>query len=323
MKAIVQDEYGSPDVLKLAEVERPLVLGNGVLVRVRTASVNAGDWHLMRGSPFLIRLMMGGLRQPKIKILGFDVAGIVEAIGQDVTRFQVGNEVFGDLSECGFGAFSEYVCATEDAVILKPTQLSFEEAAAVPGAAIPALQALCNIGEVQPGQKVLVNGASGGVGSFAVQIAKAFGAEVSAVCSTQKMDRVKSLGANHVIDYTKTDAVATKQPYDLIIDAAAYRSVLDYLPVLKPEGTYVLVGGAIARLLQVMLLGPLISKMSGRTVKCLASKPNQADLTTLKKLITDGKIVPHIDQCYSLSEVPTAIRRLEQRQVFGKIAIQV
>lgn len=323
MKAIVQDEYGSPDVLKLAEVERPVVPDNGVLVRVRAASVNAGDWHLMRGSPFLIRLMMGGLRQPKIKILGFDVAGIVEAIGEDVTRFQVGDEVFGDLSECGFGTFSEYVCATEEAVILKPTQLSFEEAAAVPGAAIPALQALCNIGQVQPGQKVLINGASGGVGSFAVQIAKAFGAEVSAVCSTQKMDRVKSLGANHVIDYTKTDAAATKQPYDLIIDAAAYRSVLDYLPALKPEGTYVLVGGAIARLLQVMLLGPLISKMSGRTVKCLASKPNQADLTTLRELITDGKIVPHIDQCYSLSEVPTAIRRLEQRQVFGKIVIQV
>lgn len=323
MKAIVQAEYGSPDVLKLAEVDRPVVSDNGVLVRVQAASVNAGDWHLMRGSPFLIRLMMGGLRKPKIKILGFDVAGIVEAIGEGVTHFQAGDEVFGDLSECGFGTFAEYVCATEDAVILKPAKLSFEEAAAVPGAAIPALQALCNIGQVQPGQKVLINGASGGVGSFAVQLAKAFGAEVSAVCSTQKMDRVKSLGADHVIDYTKTDAAETKQPYDLIIDAAAYRSVLDYLPALKPEGTYVLIGGAIARLLQVMLLGPLISKMSGRTVKCLVSKPNQVDLTTLRELITDGNIVPHIDQCYSLSEVPAAMRRLEQRQVFGKIAIRV
>lgn len=323
MKAIVQTKYGSPDVLKLLEVDKPTVENGSVLVRVQAASVNAGDWHLMRGSPFLIRLMFGGILQPKIKILGFDVAGTVEAVGEGVTRFQVGDEVFGDLTECGFGAFAEYVCATEEALILKPDRLTFEEAAVVPGAALAALQALCDIKQVQPGQKVLINGASGGVGSFAVQIAKTFGAEVSAVCSTEKMDRVKMLGADHVIDYTKTDATKTKQPYDLIIDAAAYRSVFDYLPALKLGGTYVLVGGAIARLFQVMLLGPLISKRSHRTVKCLASKPNQADLATLSELITNGNIVPYIDDCYSLSEVPTAIRRLEQRQVFGKIAIQV
>ncbi len=323
MKAIVQTEYGSPDVLKLADVDRPVMPDDGVLVRVRAASVNAGDWHLMRGSPFLARLMFGGLWKPKIKILGFDVAGIVEAVGEKVTGLQVGSEVFGDLSECGFGAFAEYVCASADAFILKPAQLSFEEAAAVPGAAIPALQALRDIGQVQPGQKVLVNGAAGGVGSFVVQIAKAFGAEVSAICSSQKMDRVKAFGADHVIDYTKTDAAKTTQLYDLIIDAAAYRSVFDYLPALKPKGTYVLVGGATARLFQVMLLGPLISKMSDRTIKCLVSKPNQADLATLREIIVNGNIVPHIDHCYSLNEVPAAIRRLEQRQVVGKVVIRI
>ncbi len=331
MKAIVQTKYGSPDVLRLLEIDKPTVEDNSVLVRVKAASVNAGDWHLMRGSPFLIRFIFGGLWKPKIKILGFDVAGTVEAVGKGVTRFQIGDDVFGDLTECGFGAFAEYMCATEEALIQKPDGLTFEEAAVIPGAALAALQALCDIKQVQPGQKVLINGASGGVGSFAVQIAKAFGAEVSAVCSTAKMDRVKSLGADHVIDYTQTDPTQTEQPYDLIVDAAAYRSVFDYLPALKPEGAYVLVGGAIARLLQVMLLGPVISKMSDssqerlrhRTVKCLTSKPNQADLVTLSELINNGSIVPYIDQCYNLSEVPTAIRRLEQRQVFGKIAIRV
>jgi 2-desacetyl-2-hydroxyethyl bacteriochlorophyllide A dehydrogenase len=323
MRAIVQVEYGSADVLSLEEVDKPVVPDNGVLVRVYAASINAGDWHLMRGTPFPIRLMFGGLLKPKIKILGFDMAGRVEAIGKDVTQFQPGDEVFGDLSECGFGAFAEYVCATEAALVMKPVNATFEEAATVPGAALAALQSLRDVGQIQPGQKVLINGASGGVGSFAVQIAKAFGAEVTAVCSTKKMDMVRSIGADHVIDYTQVDVTKNGQNYDLILDAAAYRSVFDYLPALTPEGTYVLIGGSTARFFQVMFLGPWISRISRQKVKSLASKPNQADLVTLRDLMVAGKIVPWIDRRYNLSEVPAAIRHLEQRQVLGKVAISV
>jgi NADPH:quinone reductase-like Zn-dependent oxidoreductase len=323
MNAMIQTQYGSTDVLRLTEVNQPILLDNGVLVRVHAASVNAGDWHLMRGTPFLIRFLFGGPIKPKIKILGFDLAGRVEAIGKDVTQFQPGDEVFGDLSECGFGAFAEYVCATESALVLKPANTSFEEAATVPGAALAALQGLRDCGQIQPGQKVLINGASGGVGSFAVQIAKAFGAEVTGVCSTTKMDMVRSLGADQIIDYTQADVTQNGQHYDLILDAAAYRSVFDYLPVLTTEGTYVLVGGSTARFFQVMFFSSWISRISRRNVKCLASKPNQADLTILKELLEAGKIAPFIDRCYHLSEVPAAILALEQRQVRGKIAIRV
>ncbi|NES21349.1 MAG: NAD(P)-dependent alcohol dehydrogenase [Symploca sp. SIO3E6] len=323
MKAIVQTEYGSTDVLSLEEVDKPVVPDNGVLVRVYATSVNAGDWHLMRGTPFLIRLMFGGLLKPKIKILGFDVAGKIEAIGKDVTQFKPGDEVFGDLSECGFGAFAEYVCATEDVLVLKPSATTFEEAAAIPGAGVAALQGLRDFGEIQSGQKVLINGASGGVGSFAVQIAKAFATEVTAVCSSKKMDLVRSLGADHVIDYTQVDVTKNGQCYDLILDAAAYRSVFDYLPALTTEGTYVMVGGANSQFFQAMLLGAWISRTSRRKVKCLISKPNQQDLVTLRELMVAGKITPLIQQCYNLSEVPIAIRQLEQRQVVGKIVISV
>lgn len=323
MSAIARSEYGSPDLLRLEEINKPVVPDNGVLVRVRATSVNAGDCHLMRGEPFFIRFILGGLLKPKIKILGFDVAGQVEAVGKDVAQFQPGDEVFGDLSECGFGAFAEYACATEAALALKPTNLSFEEAATIPGAALTALQGLRDCGQMQSGQKVLINGASGGVGSFAVQIAKAFGAEVTAVCSTKKMDGVRSLGADHIIDYTQTDVTQTGQHYDLIFDAAAYRSVFDYLPALTPDGTYVMIGGSIARFFQVMFLAPWISRTRRQKVKCLAVKPNQTDLTTLKDLVEAGAIAPLIDQRCTLSEVPAAIRHLEQRQVLGKVAIRV
>lgn len=323
MKAIVQTEYGSPDVLSLKEVDKPVVTDNGVLVRIRAASVNAGDWHLMRGDPFLSRLMFGGILKPKIQILGFDIAGQVEAIGKNVTEFQVGDEVFGDLSECGFGAFAEYVCAIESALSIKPKNISFERAATVPGAALTALQGLRNCGQIRSGQKVLINGASGGVGSFAVQIAKAFGAEVTAVCSTNKMEMVRSIGAEHIIDYTQTDVTKKGQQYDLILDAAAYGSVFDYSPILKPDGTYVLIGGSIWRLFQVLLFGSVISRIMRRNVKCLTAKPDRSDLVILKNLIEAGKIVPFIDRTYSLSEVPTAIRHVEQRQVRGKVAISI
>ena len=323
MKAIVQTEYGSPDVLSLQEVDKPLVTANSVLVQVRAASVNAGDWHLMRGDPFLTRLMFGGILKPKIKILGMDIAGIVEAIGKDVTQFQIGDEVFGDLSECGFGAFAEYTCATEAALSLKPTNISFEQAATVPVSALTALQGLRDCGRIRSGQKVLINGASGGVGSFAVQIAKALGAEVTAVCSTQKMEMLRSIGADHIIDYTQADVTKNGQQYDLILDAAAYRSVFDYAPILKPDGTYVLIGGSISRLFQVLLFGSVISRIMRREVKCLMVKANRSDLVILKDLIEAEKVVPLIDQTYSMSQVPAAIHHIEQRQVRGKIAISI
>lgn len=324
MKAIAQSQYGPPEVLKLVEVDKPVVKDNDVLVRVCASAVHAGDWHLMRGEPWLVRLIFGGLLKPKIKILGCDVAGRVEAVGKAVTQFKVGDEVFGDVSSCGFGAFAEYVCASKSALVLKPAAITFKQAATVPTSALAALQGLRDLGQVQPGQRVLINGAASGVGSFAVQIAKSFGAEVTGVCATQKVEAVRSLGADHVIDYTQTDFTQNRHRYDLILDVAAYRSVLICQRALTPVGTYVLVGGSIARLFQTMLLlGPWISKTSRRQVHVLSSQPNKADLTLLRDFLESGKIVPMIDRCYSLSEVPEAIRYLEGRQVQGKVAICV
>ncbi|WNZ46433.1 NAD(P)-dependent alcohol dehydrogenase [Leptolyngbya boryana CZ1] len=323
MKAIVQTQYGSSDTLSLQEVDSPTMTDQSVLVRVHATSVNSGDWHLMRGSPFLVRFIYGSLLKPKLKILGFDVAGRVEAVGKAVTQFNPGDEVFGDLSECGFGAFAEYVCCPETALVHKPITASFEEAATVPGAALTALQGLRDVGQLQLGQRVLINGASGGVGSFAVQIAKNLGAEVTAVCNSQKLEKVRSLGADHVIDYTQIDITQARQQYDLMLDAAGFRSVFDYLPTLVPQGTYVMVGGSTVRLFQVLLFGSIISSISRRKVKGFAVKPNQTDLLTLKAWMEAGKLMPLIDQCYPLSELPTAIRRLEQRQVTGKVAIRV
>lgn len=327
MKAIVQSEYGSADVLNLEEVEKPIVADNEVLVRVRGAGVHAGDWHLMRGTPFLIRLIFGGIRKPKFTTIGTDIAGQVEAVGKEIKQFQPGDDVFGDLSECGFGAFSEYVSVPENALVHKPTNLSFEVAATVPVSGLAALQALRDYGEVQPGQNVLINGASGGVGSFAVQLAKGFGAEVTAVCSTSKIEKVKSLGADVVIDYTQSKLTKPTQLYDLIIDAAAYRPFSDFLDMITPGGTYVMVGGATAEFFRAMLLGPFAerfkAKASRRKVKCLTSTPNQADLTVLKDWIEAGKLKPLVDQTYPLADVPTAIRYVEARQVKGKVAISV
>jgi len=323
MKAIVQSAYGAPEVLHLAEVDRPPVPDQGVLVRVHAASVDAGVWHLMRGTPLLIRLIYGGLRKPKYTILGTAIAGRVAAVGKAVTQFQPGDEVFGDLSESGFGGFAEYACAPEAALALKPDNLSFEAAATIPVSGVAALQALRDVGHLQAGQKVLVLGASGGVGSFAVQIAKVLGADVTGVASTHKVEMVAKLGADQVIDYTQTDVTLAGNQYDLILDAAAFRPFSDYLPILTATGTYVVVGGSTGDFLRAMALGALVSKAAGKQVKSLESKPNQADLVTLKELAEAGNLIPFIDQTFPLGDVPAAIRCLEERNVKGKIAISV
>lgn len=323
MNAMVQSVYGAPDVLQLATVDKPTPQDNEVLVRVKAASVNAGDWHLMRGKPFLIRLMFGGLRQPKVQTLGSDVAGVVEAVGNGVTQFHPGDTVFADISGVGFGAFADYVCVPATVLAKIPDNLSLEAAASVPLAAVTALQGLRDSGRLQPGQKVLINGASGGVGSFAVQIAKALGAEVTAVCSPQKMAMVRSLNPDHVIDYTQTDVTQSQQTYDLILDAAAYRSARAYQPLLSPGGTYVLVGGATDRFFQVLLLGGLFSKLGGRRMVALAAQPNVKDLETVTALIECGQVSPAIDRTFDLRDVPDAIRYMEGRGVQGKVVIRV
>ncbi len=321
MQAIVYHNYGSPDVLKVEEVQKPTPKDNEVLVKIHAASTAAGDWHLLRADPFLVRLMYG-LLTPKYKILGADVAGRVEAVGRNVKQFQPGDEVFGDLSNCGFGAFAEYVAAPETALALKPTNLTFEEAAAVPVSAVTALLGLRE-GKIQSGQKVLINGASGGVGTFAVQIAKAFGAEVTAVCSTSKVEMVRSLGADHVIDYTQEDFTKNGQHYDLILAANGYQPLSAYQRVLTPQGIYVMTGGATAQMFEAMLLGSWRSKKGGQKLGNILVKPSQKDLMVVKELIEAGKVTPVIDRCYPLTGVPDAIRYVEAGHAKGKVVITV
>jgi len=324
MKAIVYHTYGSPDVLKLEEVQKPIPQDNEVLVKVLAASVNAGDWaHLLRAKPFMIRLMGYGLLKPKNTILGSDFAGRVEAVGRNVTQFQSGDEVFGNTARHGFGCFAEYISVPEEALVLKPTNISFEEAAAVPQAAVTALQGLRDKGHIQKGQKVLINGAGGGVGTFAVQIAKSFGAEVTAVCSTRNLDMARSLGADHVIDYTQEDFTRNGQRYDLILAVNGYHSISDYKRALRPEGVYVMTGGSMAQLFQAMLLGPLISRTGRQKMGNSAHKPNQKDLIFMKELIEAGKVTPIIDRRYPLSETAEAIRYLEAGHAQGKVVITI
>ncbi len=320
MKAIIYTKYGPPDVLQLKEVEKPAPKDNEVLVKVHAASVNPLDWHFMRGEPFLVRLMVGGLLKPKKKILGADIAGRVEAVGRNVKQFQPGDEVFGGN---GVGGFAEYVCLTENSLALKPANISFEEAAAVPVAALTALQGLRDYGQIQPEQKVLINGAGGGVGTFAVQIAKSFGAQVTGVCSTMKLDMVRSIGADQVIDYTGEDFTQNRQRYDLILDAAAYRSISDYKRALSPKGIYVLVGGSMALMFRVMLVGPWLSMTGSKKMRTVMAKINKKDLALMKELLEAGKVIPVIDRRYSLSEVPEAIKYLEEGHAQGKVVITV
>ena len=320
MKAIVQDIYGSPEVLEFRDIDRPVVGDDDVLVRVHAASVDAGVWHLMTGMPYVIR--MSGLRGPKVRVRGQDVAGRVEAVGVKVTQFQPGDEVFGVCS----GSFAEYACAREDKVAPKPANLTFEQAAAVPISAVTALQGLRNKEKVQPGQKVLIIGAAGGVGSFAVQVAKSFGAEVTGVCSTTKLDLVRSIGADHVIDYTRDDFADGVRRYDLILDTAGNRSLSHLRRALTPRGTLVIVGGegggrwfGIGRQLRALMLSPFV----GQRLRMLIAMVRKGDLQFLRELIEAGRVTPVIDRTYPLAEVPDAIRYMHEGHARGKVVITV
>ena len=325
MKAIVYHQYGSPDVLEITEVEKPTPGDDEVVLKVHAASVNPADWHLLRGTPYIARLQFG-LRKPKDSVLGCDVAGQVEAVGKNVTMLRAGDEVFGSPFMHGFGAFAEWVSVSEGLLAPKPATLSFEQAAAVPLAATTALQGLRDHGRIEPGHKVLVIGASGGVGTFAVQIAKSFEAEVSGVCSTRNVEMVRSLGADHVIDYTREDFTQSGQKkYDLILQLAGTRSPSECRRALTPKGTLVQISGesdgrwigAVDRIIKALVLSPFASqKMASFTVK-----PNKEDLRFLKQLIETGTLTPVIDRTYSLSEVPEAIRYLEEGHTRGKVVV--
>jgi NADPH:quinone reductase-like Zn-dependent oxidoreductase len=324
MKAIICTKYGSPNVLQLQEVEKPSPKDGEVLIKIHAASINARDWRMMRANPFFIRLMPGGFLQPKNKIPGGDVAGRVEAVGGNVKQFKPGAEVFGYLpSSTGRGTFAEYVCANETTITLKPSNLTFEQAAAVPVAALTALQGLRDKGNIQPGQKVLIQGASGGVGTFAVQIAKAFGAEVTAVCSTRNLEMVRSLGADHVIDYKREDFTKNGQHYDLILAVNGYHPISDYLRALTPEGVYVMAGGSMRQLFQAASQARQTSKAGSQKVHVVSLVQSQKDLLFMKELLESGKVVPVIDQCYPLEKTAEAFRYFEKVHPKGKVVITV
>jgi NADPH:quinone reductase-like Zn-dependent oxidoreductase len=315
MKAIVRDEYGSPDVLRCEEIPKPIPGDDEVLIRVRTASVNPLDWHTLRAVPFFLRFMGDGILKPKNRQLGVDVAGEVEAVGRNVQSFRPGDAVFG---ACDFRGFAEYACVPEGRLAPKPTGATFEQAAAVPVAAMSALQALRDKGRIRRGQRVLIHGASGGVGTFAVQIAKAFEAEVTAVCRTRGLETVRSLRPDHVIDSTREDCTRSGKRYDLIVDTAAYRPVGDYRRALSSEGIYVMVGGDFRRIFQVLLLG-----LAGKRMSFMIAKMNQKDLLFLKELLETGKVVPVLDRDYPLSETAEALRYLGEIHPRGKVVITV
>jgi NADPH:quinone reductase-like Zn-dependent oxidoreductase len=323
MKAIVYTQYGSPDVLQLKEVEKPTPKENEVLIKVQAVSLNAADWHLLTADIFLIRLMGMGLTRPKNPILGADIAGRVEAVGSNVKQFQPGDEVFGDIAGWGFGGLAEYVAVAENAVALKPGNLSCEEAAAVPMAAVTALQGLRDKGHLQAGQKVLINGASGGVGTYAVQLAKYFGAEVTAVCSTRNLDQARRLGADRVIDYSQEDFTRNGQLYDLILAVNGYHPLAHYKRALAPAGTYIMAGGKAAQMFQAMLLGSLLSIGTDKKLGNVSAKSNQKDLLFLKELLEAGKVVPVIDRCYPLNEAAEAFRYLGAGHAHGKVVVTV
>jgi len=322
MKAFQHACYGSAEVLKLAQVEKPVAGDDQLLVKVHAAAVNPLDWHYLRGTPYILRFD-SGIGTPKVPALGVDFAGTVETVGRNVKQFKPGDEVFGGRT----GAFGEYVTVRQDrAVVLKPANMTFEQAAAVPIAAITALQALRDEGNVRSGQSVLINGASGGVGTFAVQIAKSFGAEVTAVCSTKNLDMVRKLGADHVIDYTREDFTEGDQHYDLIVDTVGTHSLMAYVHVLKPEGNYVMVGGPdgkwigpMATPIYALMLSPFVKQKLGM----MLAELKQSDLQFLAELMQSGKLIPAIDRTYALDEVPEAIAYLEKGHARGKVVISL
>ena len=321
MKAIVYSKYGSPDVLQLKEVEKPIPKDDEVLIRVHAASVNDWDWGYLQGTPFINRLL-NGLLKPKVQILGCDVAGKIEAVGKNVMQLKLGDEVYGDLCEDGFGGFAEYVCAREKSLALKPASMTFEQAAAIPQAGMLAVQGLRDFKQLQPGQKILINGAGGGVGTFGVQIAKLFGIEVTGVDNTGKLDMMRSMGFDHVIDYTKEDFTKNGKEYDLILDNKMYRSLFNYKRALNPHGTYVTAGGSMVRVFLAFFLGPLITMFSKKKICVLGLKPNK-DLAYMNELFEAGKVKPVIDGPYMLSEVPEAFRHFGEGKHKGKIVITV
>jgi NADPH:quinone reductase-like Zn-dependent oxidoreductase len=319
MKAIVYEKYGSPDVIQLKDIEKPGPKDDEVLIKIHAASVNAYDWHFLTADIFLIRLMGGGLLKPKNTRLGADMAGRIETVGKNVKQFQPGDEVFGMVK----GSFAEYTCAPENALALKPVNTSFDEAAAIPMAAITALQGLRDEGQIRVGQKVLINGASGGVGTFAVQIAKSFGAEVTAVCSPRNLEQARSIGADHVIDYTKEDFTQNGQQYDLVFAANGYHSLSDYKRALTPKGIYIMAGGTMAQIFQSMLMGSMMSETGGRKMSGVSAKRSHNDLVFIKELFEAGKVKSVIDRRYSLSEAAEALRYLGAGHARGKVVISV
>ena len=321
MKAIVYRRYGPPDNMELKEVEKPTPKDHEALIKVHASSVNSWDWDMLRG--IFPNRLISGLLKPKIKILGLDIAGRVEAVGSNVDQLQPGDEVFGDISGSGWGGFAGYVCADEKVLALKPASMTFEEAAAIPQAAVLALQGLRDKKQILPGHKVLINGAGGGVGTFAIQIAKMFRAEVTAVDSAKKLDKMHSLGADHVIDYKQGDFIKNGKQYDLILDVVGSRSISEYLRVLNSNGAYVMVGGPMALIFQALLLGAWISITGSKKMGILAHEPNKKDLDYLAGLFEAGKVAPVIDKLYPLSDVPEAIRYVEGGHAVGKVVITI
>ncbi|MDJ0594001.1 MAG: NAD(P)-dependent alcohol dehydrogenase [Pleurocapsa sp. MO_226.B13] len=320
MKAIVLTQYGSPEDLELKDLEKPTPNDDEVLVKVHATSVNDWDWCLVRGTPFYIRLLCGW-RKPNIQIPGAEVAGQVEAVGANVTQFQSGDAVYGDISECGFGGFAEYVCVPETALALKPESMTFTETAAIPHAAMLAVQGLIDAGQLQPGQKLLINGAGGGVGTLGVQIAKAIGVkDVTGVDRASKFALMRSVGFTRTIDYTQTDFTESEERYDMILDTKTNHSPFKYLPVLNPGGTYVTVGGLTPRLFQVLLLGPIIRWLTQKTVHLVNLQPNK-DLAYVNELLAAGQLKPEIDGPYHLSDVPRLIQYFGAGQHQGKVVI--
>ncbi|MBT3273234.1 MAG: NAD(P)-dependent alcohol dehydrogenase [Spirochaetales bacterium] len=323
MKAIVSERYGSPDLFELRELPRPEPREDEVLVQIFAASVNAYDWHVQMAKPAMVRLMGGGLLRPVNSIPGADFAGRVVAVGEETKQFKPGDEVYGDVADVGAGAFAEYVCVPENAIVCKPENITFQEAAAVPMAAVTALQGLRDEGKVKPGQNVLINGASGGVGTFAVQIARWLGAEVTAVCSTAKMGKASELGAEHVIDYTKENFVTRGKRYDMILGVNGYNALSAYKKGLSAGGTYVMAGGTNSQIFQAVFLSRLMSIGGGKSMCMVSAHISQEDLILLKDLIESGAVTPVIDTVFPLEKTADAVKYVEEGHASGKVIIEV